>query len=49
MFKDKQSLGVCGDAAEVLPYARSPCEALHTYTRVFFAVGVEIIPAVLIC
>lgn len=31
MFKDKQSLGVCGVEVEVLLYAESPGEALHTY------------------
>lgn len=43
MFKDKQSLGVCGIEAEVLPYVRSSSEALgHLYMH-FFAVGVQII------
>lgn len=49
MFKDKQSLGVCGVEAEVLLYAQSPCETLDTYICISLTVGVQITHIVLIC
>lgn len=49
MFKDKQGLGVRGGEGGAVAVCTVTCQALHTYPPIFFAVGVSIFLASVIC